>query len=235
MEFLGDLAKDFFVAANRMLKDTDAQQTALIDLSIHSAWREKIDDGNGFALLSIAVNPANALLDHWMQQHQGQPFDDGGRWAASGQVLPSLLAALLAEPYLQRPPPKSTGRDLFNPAWLNARLAGFGGAAPADVQATLAEFTARAAADALLREAPGTAELLVCGGGALNTHLMARLMAALPGMRVGSTAEAGLPPLQVEAAAFAWLARACLLRQPGNRPEATGARGPRVLGAIYPA
>ncbi len=179
--------------------------------------------------------PGNALLDHWVAQHQGQPFDDGGRWAAGGQVNPALLAALLAEPFLQRPPPKSTGRDLFNPEWLAARLAAHAGVPTQDVQATLAEFTARAAADALRREAPATADLRVCGGGALNTHLMARLAALLPGVSVASTAEAGLPPLQVEAAAFAWLARACLLGQAGNRPEATGARGPRVLGAVYPA
>lgn len=179
--------------------------------------------------------PGNALLDHWVQRHQGQPYDDGGRWAAGGRVLPGLLAGLLAEPFLARRPPKSTGRDLFNADWLAARLAGFEHAAPQDVQATLAEFTARAAADALQREATDVADLRVCGGGALNAHLMARLAALLPGVRVGSTAEAGLPPLQVEAAAFAWLARACLLGQAGNRPEATGARGARVLGAIYPA
>ncbi|MFO1336915.1 MAG: anhydro-N-acetylmuramic acid kinase [Burkholderiaceae bacterium] len=179
--------------------------------------------------------PGNALLDHWVARHRGQPFDDGGSWAAGGQVHGGLLAALLAEPFLQRPPPKSTGRDLFNPGWLADRLAPHADVPAQDVQATLAEFTARAAADALRREAPATTDLRVCGGGALNAHLMARLAALLPGVRVGSTAEAGLPPLQVEAAAFAWLARACLLGQAGNRPEATGARGPRVLGAVYPA
>lgn len=179
--------------------------------------------------------PGNALLDHWVARHLGRPFDDGGRWAAGGQVHAGLLAGLLAEPFLQRCPPKSTGRDLFNPDWLAARLAPHAALAAQDVQATLAEFTARAAADALRREAPATADLRVCGGGALNKHLMARLSALLPGVGVGSTDEAGLPPLQVEAAAFAWLARACLLGQAGNRPEATGARGPRVLGALYPA
>ncbi|HJV70147.1 anhydro-N-acetylmuramic acid kinase [Ideonella sp.] len=179
--------------------------------------------------------PGNALLDHWVQRHQGRPFDDDGRWAAGGHVLPALLGALLSEPFLARRPPKSTGRDLFNAGWLAGRLAGFEQAAPQDVQATLAEFTARAAAEALRREATGITDLRVCGGGALNAHLMARLAALLPGIGVGSTADAGLPPLQVEAAAFAWLARACLLGQPGNRPEATGARGPRVLGAVYPA
>ena len=179
--------------------------------------------------------PGNALMDHWVHRHLGQPFDDAGRWAAGGRVLPALSSALMAEPYLQRPPPKSTGRDLFNPEWLAARLVGFESASPQDVQATLAEFTARSAVEALQHEAPGCAELLVCGGGALNTHLMSRLAALLPGWHVGSTAEAGLPPLQVEAAAFAWLARCALLGQPGNRPEATGARGLRVLGAVYPA
>jgi len=179
--------------------------------------------------------PGNALMDHWVQLHRGLPYDEAGSWAASGQVLPELLAVLSAEPFLQRSPPKSTGRDLFNPAWLGAHLTAFAAAEPADVQATLAEFTARAAADALRSEAPGTTDLRVCGGGALNRRLMVRLASLLPGVAVGSTAEAGLPPLQVEAAAFAWLARACMLRQPGNRPEATGACGPRVLGAIYPA
>lgn len=187
------------------------------------------------AVRGFDCGPGNALMDHWVQLHCGLPYDEGGGWAATGQVLPGLLAALLGEPFLQRPPPKSTGRDLFNPAWLATRLTAFTAAAPADVQATLAEFTARAAADALRREAPGTTDLRVCGGGALNQHLMVRLAALLPGASVGSTAEAGLPPLQVEAAAFAWLARACMLRQPGNRAEATGARGPRVLGAVYPA
>jgi anhydro-N-acetylmuramic acid kinase len=179
--------------------------------------------------------PANALMDHWTQRHLGQALDDGGRWAASGHLLPALLTALMAEPYLQRPAPKSTGRDLFNPEWLAARLTGFESAAPEDVQATLAEFTARAAVEALQREAPFCTELLVCGGGAFNGYLMARLAALLPACRVGSTAEAGLPPLQVESAAFAWLARCAVLGQSGNRPEATGARGPRVLGAFYPA
>ncbi|MED5622146.1 anhydro-N-acetylmuramic acid kinase [Ideonella sp. BN130291] len=179
--------------------------------------------------------PANALLDGWCEQHTGQPYDDGGRWAASGQVLVPLLAALLSEPYLHKPPPKSTGRDLFNLAWLAPFLAAHAaGAAPQDVQATLAEFSACAVADDLTRHGTGTAELLVCGGGAFNEDLLARLQHRLPDMQVHSTAVRGLPPMQVEAAAFAWLAHAFCEREPGNRVEATGARGPRVLGALYP-
>jgi anhydro-N-acetylmuramic acid kinase len=187
-------------------------------------------------LRGFDCGPANALLDHWCRIHTGQPFDDDGRWAATGHVDATLLAELLSEPYFAKPPPKSTGRDLFNPAWLAAALAGASNSTrPVDVQATLMELTARAAIDALRAEAPGTQELLVCGGGAFNGALMSRLAALCPGLQVSSTASAGLPPLQVEAAAFAWLARQFCERQPGNRPDVTGARGPRTLGALYPA
>jgi len=180
--------------------------------------------------------PGNALLDHWVAQHLGADFDADGRWSAGGRVDGALLATLLDEPFLRLPPPKSTGRDLFNPAWLAARLAGHARVSPQDVQATLAEFTAQAAAAALRQHGdPAIAELLVCGGGALNGDLMRRLSAALPGVVVRSSGDVGLPPLQVEAAAFAWLARAFVQREPGNRAEVTGAHGPRVLGALYPA
>jgi len=180
--------------------------------------------------------PGNALLDLWCSRHLGRPYDDGGRWAASGQVLQPLLAAMLAEPFLHQSPPKSTGRDLFNAAWLDRLCATHAaGAAPQDVQATLAELTAQAASDDLRRHAPDTATLLVCGGGALNDHLMRRLATLNPSMRVHTTDAHGLPAMQVEAAAFAWLAHAFVERQPGNRVEVTGARGPRILGALYPA
>ncbi|WP_460479783.1 anhydro-N-acetylmuramic acid kinase [Comamonas humi] len=181
--------------------------------------------------------PGNALMDHWCQRHTGQAYDDGGRWAASGRVIAPLLQSLLAEPYLAQPAPKSTGRDLFHPGWLQAQLAVHGaGAAPADVQATLTEFTAQAIAQDLLAHGAAAGQrVVVCGGGALNTHLMQRLAALLPGLPVQASDALGLPPLQVEAAAFAWLARQTLRRLPGNLPAVTGARGPRVLGAVYPA
>jgi anhydro-N-acetylmuramic acid kinase len=180
--------------------------------------------------------PGNALLDLWCRQHQGQAYDDQGRWAASGQVDAGLLQRLLAEPFLRRAPPKSTGRDLFNASWLEAALGAVESApSPVDVQATLTEFSACAAAQALKEHAPRTRQLLVCGGGAFNDHLMVRLAAHLPGTLVVSTAAMGMPPLQVEALAFAWLAHAFVVRQPGNLPAVTGARGPRVLGALHPA
>ena len=156
--------------------------------------------------------PGNALMDHWCHRHTGQLFDDEGRWAASGQVLPALLERLLAEPFLAAPPPKSTGRDLFNAPWLEQALSASGaGAAPADVQATLAEFTADACARDVMRYAPECALLIVCGGGAFNRHLLERLQAKLPHVRVEPSQAHGLAPLQVEAAAFAWLARQTLL------------------------
>ncbi len=187
------------------------------------------------SVLGFDCGPANALLDLWVRRHQGQAFDADGRWAASGRVDATLLAAMQSEPYFALPPPKSTGRDLFHGEWLDGHVGAIGGVAPADVQATLAELTAWAAAHDMKRHAMQTRELLVCGGGAFNAHLMVRLAALLPGVRVASSAARGLPPDQVEACAFAWLARAFVRRKPGNLPSVTGARGLRVLGGLYPA
>lgn len=178
--------------------------------------------------------PGNVLLDLWCQRHRGTPYDADGAWASSGQVSPTLLADLLDEPFFTRQPPKSTGRDLFDANWLEAKLVRHGSLAAVDVQATLAELTATAAVLALREQAGDTRRLLVCGGGALSGHLMRRLAALLPGTPVQSTAAAGLPPLQVEATAFAWLAQRFIERQAGNLPAVTGAAGPRVLGALYP-
>jgi anhydro-N-acetylmuramic acid kinase len=186
-------------------------------------------------VLGFDCGPGNLLLDLWCRRHRGTPYDAGGTWAAGGRVDESALDRLLAEPFFGQPPPKSTGRDLFDAAWLDDRLRGCA-APPQDVMATLAELTARSAVDTLRQHAPATGSLLVCGGGAFNLHLMQRLAALLAGRTtVKSTAAAGVAPEQVEALAFAWLAKAHLARRPGNLPTATGARGPRVLGALYPA
>ena len=186
-------------------------------------------------VLGFDCGPGNALMDHWCQLHTGQPFDAGGAWAAQGTVLPALLESLLQEPFLYKAPPKSTGRDLFNPAWLSSHLRSFGSAAPVDVQATLTEFTASACTSSAKSYQTDSKFLAVCGGGALNQHLMQRLQAACPTLQVVATDALGLPALQVEAAAFAWLARQALDGLPGNLPGVTGAAGLRVLGAIYPA
>ena len=189
----------------------------------------------GGHVLGFDCGPGNALMDHWCQRHTKQPFDRDGSWAASGQVLPGLLALFNEEPYLHRAPPKSTGRDLFHPEWLQERLAGFGSASPVDIQATLTEFTASACAASASNYKNNSASLAVCGGGAFNQYLMKRLQALLPSLRVQATDAFGLPALQVEGAAFAWLARQAMLGLPGNLPMATGAQGARVLGCIYPA
>jgi anhydro-N-acetylmuramic acid kinase len=186
-------------------------------------------------VLGFDCGPGNALLDHWCQAHTGDAFDDNGAWGASGNVIESLLQAMLAEPFLHQTPPKSTGRDLFHPNWLAHKLSGFANANAADVQATLSEFTARTCVNDVLRHAADAAELIVCGGGALNGLLMQRLQVGLPHVRVLSSAERDMPPLQVEAAAFAWLARQTMLGLPGNLPKVTGAQGARILGGIFKA
>jgi anhydro-N-acetylmuramic acid kinase len=186
--------------------------------------------------IGFDCGPGNLLMDHWCRLHTGQPYDAAGAWAASGRVDAALLAQMLADPYFALPAPKSTGRDLFHSAWLDAQLKQRSTAPkPEDVQATLAELTATACADDVLRHAPEARELLVCGGGALNDHLMRRLAARLPAVRVQRTDARGLPAMQVEACAFGWLARAFCEREPGNLSAVTGASGPRVLGALYPA
>jgi anhydro-N-acetylmuramic acid kinase len=180
--------------------------------------------------------PANVLMDLWTHQHTGAAYDADGAWAAAGVVAPALLASMSAEPYFKRLPPKSTGRDLFDASWLERHLrAARSTFRPQDVQATLAELTAQACADDVTRHASDAEDLLVCGGGALNGDLMRRLSERLPGVAVRSTDTAGLPATQVEACAFAWLARALVDRQCGNLPDVTGARAPRLLGALYPA
>lgn len=186
-------------------------------------------------MLGFDCGPGNGLMDGWTQRHRGQPYDAEGAWAAGAAWHAGLLQALLAEPFFSKSPPKSTGRDLFNEAWLQQRLAGFPTLAPQQVQATLAELTASACTADVLRHEPRLGRLIVCGGGALNTHLMGRLQAHLPAAQVVSSADAGLPPLQVEATAFAWLARKTVLREKLELQSTTGARGARVLGGIWPA
>jgi anhydro-N-acetylmuramic acid kinase len=187
------------------------------------------------SVVGFDCGPGNVLLDHWCMRQRGQPFDADGAWAASGHVQPPLLGALLDEPFFRRPPPKSTGRDLFNATWLDARLSCCAPAQPKDVQATLAELTATTAAEAVHLHAPQAQHLLVCGGGALNRDLMHRLSTHLPDVTVVATDQVGLPAMQVEACAFAWLAHCHVERRAGNLAEVTGARGPRILGALHPA
>ncbi|MEO8366332.1 MAG: anhydro-N-acetylmuramic acid kinase [Pseudoxanthomonas sp.] len=187
------------------------------------------DDVRGFD-----TGPANALMDAWCERHLGKPYDANGAFAASGNLDAGLLARLLDDPWFTLPPPKSTGREQFHLSWLECRL-GAAAQRPADVQATLLELTAVTVADALQATQPDTARVMVCGGGVHNAALMARLAARMPAATVESTSAHGLDPDYVEAMGFAWLARETLAGRPGNLPGVTGAKGLRVLGAIYPA
>jgi anhydro-N-acetylmuramic acid kinase len=189
----------------------------------------------GAGLLGFDCGPGNALMDAWCERHTSAAYDDQGRWAAHGQVDAALLSAMQQEPFFRQPPPKSTGRDLFNEAWLGQHLSACAACAPVDVQATLTELTAWACAQALSLTAGNYRRLVVCGGGARNVFLMQRLAALLPSVKVSTTQDWGVAPSDVEALAFAWLAQRTLQGQPASVPGVTGARGPRILGAIYRA
>ena len=176
--------------------------------------------------------PGNCLMDLWCMRHTGAPFDDSGRWAATGQVIPKLLQRLKQEPYFAAPPPKSTGRDLFNEAWLRARLEP--GYEARSVQATLLELTVQTTSGALERFLPQTRRVIACGGGTQNQALMTRLRERLGAVILEPSHTYGVDAQHVEALAFAWLARQAILGLSGNLPAVTGAAGPRVLGAVYP-
>ena len=183
--------------------------------------------------LGFDCGPGNVLLDGWARKHIGALFDDDGRWAAGGRTDEKLLARLLDEPFFQLPPPKSTGRELFRLAWLQERL-------PADyrtvdVQSTLTDFTARGIMGAIDRFCPDTREIYLSGGGARNGSLVGRIRALAGERAVETTDVLGVPTAHVESMAFAWLAMKCVRREPVDLTAVTGAREPRVLGALYAA
>ena len=171
--------------------------------------------------------PGNTLMDAWCAENTGAPFDNGGAWAETGTVNEALLSRLLQHPYFKRRPPKSTGREEFNLAWVKSVLTN---EKPEDIQRTLLELTARI----IVQAVGGIKEIFLCGGGTKNTCLLSSVRALVPEAHVATTEELGIDPMHVEALAFAWLARAFFQRRPGNLCEATHARGLRVLGALYP-
>lgn len=195
--------------------------------------------GVGESVIGFDTGPGNVLMDAWIARQQGKPYDADGAWAASGRVIPALLQTMLEEPFFALPPPKSTGRDLFHPAWLQRQLSRFHDAAPVDVQATLAALSASSLANAIASHAPQANAVYVCGGGAYNGYLMQQLQQALVACgneaSVVSTDALSVSPNHVEALAFAWLAHRHVERKGGNLPSVTGAKGSRVLGALYPA
>lgn len=184
-------------------------------------------------MLGFDCGPGNVLLDTWASRHLGKPYDEDGRWAASGQADDALLARFLEEPFLAAEPPKSTGRELFRRDWLERRLTP--SLAPQVVQSTLAQFTARSIADAIERHCPGTEEIFLAGGGARNPDLVERIRSLAGGRPVEPTDALGVPSGHVEALAFAWLAMKHVRREAIDLTTITGARGSRILGAFYPA
>lgn len=186
-------------------------------------------------LLGFDCGPGNTLMDLWIERHLGQAFDADGRWAASGTPHEALLNSMLSDAYFERPPPKSTGREHFHLEWLTRHLAGLATTpAAADVQATLAELTARSVVADIDRYLPGCTDIAICGGGARNSDLMRRLRAAAGQRRsVYATDDIGLPAAAIEACTFAWLAARRLQRLPGNVASVTGATAPAILGGVY--
>lgn len=211
----------------------------------HLGQRLAVLNVGGFSNLSLIEHdkpvhgfdcgPGNVLLDAWIERKHRQAYDADGAWAASGIVQADLLSALLSDPFFAGSGPKSTGREVFNLAWLDGHLARLPHYRDQDVQATLLELTAQSIIESLRNAQQGTEALLVCGGGARNGALMARLGELLPDAQVASTGAHGVDPDWVEAMAFAWLAHCCLEGIAANRPSVTAAKGLRVLGAIYPA
>jgi len=186
----------------------------------------------GHEVTGFDTGPGNLLMDGWADRHLGKPMDEDGSWAATGREDPELLAELLADPFFRHPPPKSTGRDYFNMAWLE-RTHRIRSLKPADVAATLCTLTATCIADAIRKHAPQTERIIVCGGGIHNRTLMERVEQLARPAITESSAKHGMAPDWVEAIAFAWLAQQTLEGRPGNLPSVTGADEGVVLGAIY--
>ena len=185
------------------------------------------------SILGFDTGPGNALLDAWSRHCRGEPYDQGGVWASQGEVAPKLMAALQDDAFVSWAPPKSTGKERYNLAYV-IRMATPFDSPPEDIQATLLEFTAWSIAIAVERWGPGTGDVVACGGGRHNHALMKRLAANLPGYAILRSDDLNVDGDGLEAAAFAWFAHRTVTGQPSNVPAVTGAKGPRVLGAVYP-
>ena len=184
------------------------------------------------AVTGFDTGPANALMDEWILEYSGETFDQDGLWGQSGHLIPDLLRSLLDDDFFIAPPPKSTGREYFNSGWLYKKIDGKS-YPPEDVQATLQHLTVQSISRAIRQYGQDSEEIIICGGGCHNDHLIKLLIDALPEMTINTTASYGFNPDCIEAMAFAWLANRRLTNLPGNIPSVTGARQPVLLGGIY--
>jgi anhydro-N-acetylmuramic acid kinase len=183
--------------------------------------------------------PGNMLMDAWIADQQGHSFDENGTWASQGKVNQALLLRMMTDSFFSKAPPKSTGRDDFHLEWLQKQIDSDNINAE-DVQATLLQLTVDSSLQALECYAPQTQALVICGGGARNIALLNLFKARAEDLFKNSleimTSDAlGIDPQLVEGLAFAWLAWAHKEKRPANLPAVTGAKGPRILGACYPA
>ncbi len=186
-----------------------------------------------FDLIGFDTGPANVLMDGWINAKKQLPYDGSGQWARTGTIIPTLLQAMLEEPYLQKSPPKSTGRELFNMPWLQKHLSALPEYRDEDVQATLLEYTATTVANSVDWQRANIDALFVCGGGAQNAYLMERLQNLLKPIKVASSSEANLDPHWVEGFTFAWLARNAWYGDPVDARSVTGSQQVTILGGIY--
>lgn len=218
-----------------------ADQEAIAILNIGGIANLSLISANSpTTIVGFDCGPGNALMDDWIRSQCQKTYDSEGQWAASGKSIEKLLQSMIGDSFFKQIPPKSTGRDLFNLQWLSHHLEATQAsqAAPEDIQATLLLLTARSVVEALKAHAPQTQRLLICGGGIKNTALIHQIRSLchwIPSENIQSTASKGIDPQTVEAAAFAWLAWAFKEKRPANLPAVTGAKGLRVLGALYPA
>lgn len=189
-----------------------------------------------FKVSGFDTGPGNVFLDMWTTQHKGKTHDFNGEWARTGIIQDDLLTHLLNDPFFDTPPPKSTGRDLFNTNWLHNKLHSFSHYTPQDIQATLTALTARSLINAINQYATNATNLYICGGGAYNTTLREYIQMYAPShLKINTSDNLGIAPNHVEAFAFAWLAKQFLEKKPGNVPNVTGANKEKILGALYPA
>lgn len=179
------------------------------------------------------TGPANTLMNYWIQQHQNKSYDESGKWALSGKINEDFLEQLLNDDYFKLAPPKSTGTEYFNPAWLTKKLSKFPFLAAEDVQASLTAFTVTTIKNAIKLYADNVDEIIICGGGVHNDFLLQQLKQYLPNIEINDSAKYRLDPDYIEATAFAWLAKQTIEHKPGNLPEVTGAKHAVILGGVY--